>query len=137
MARKEDPRIEVDLRDILNELSSAKNKLDRLEQQNTEIQLLLRILVQPILWNSLKTIFTKPKQLWAYELSDGNRSTRDIGRIISVDQKTISTWWRTWSENYKIVEKTGKRGQFKKLYNLLDLVLLYSYEESQNSSMDA
>ena len=123
---------EVDLRDILTGLSSIEEKLNRMEQQNKETQMLLRILAQPILWSSLTNIFTKPQQLWAYELSDGRRSTRDIGKIVGVDQKTISTWWRDFAD-LGITEKTGERGQFKSRYTLLELMVLHSLSEKEKN----
>lgn len=32
----------------------------------------------------------------AYEATDGIRSTREVGKLAGVDQKTISIWWRIW-----------------------------------------
>ena len=76
-----------------------------------------------LIW--LPGIFKDGKQLLAYELSDGSRSTRDIGRHIGVDQKTISTWWRTWHREFKIVDKAGKRGQFRARFSLAELIALH------------
>jgi len=123
----------VDLREVSARLSSIENKLAQIEQQNKDAQMLLRILAQPILWSSLSKIFTKPQQLWAYELSDGARSTRDIGKIVGVDQKTISTWWRGFA-TLGITKKAGKRGQFKSRYTLFELLILYSSSENETSS---
>jgi hypothetical protein len=77
----------------------------------------------PVTRSILSRYFRSGKQLRAYELTDGNNSTRQIGKVIGVDQKTVSTWWRTWEKEHKIVHKAGKRGQFKRLYSLADLVI--------------
>lgn len=135
MNSKKKPTEEFSLQDVLNHLDAIENRLDKLERQNSELQTLLRVISQPVLWSALKTLFSKPKQLWAYELSNGERSTRDIGKIIGVDQKTISTWWRIWADEYNIAEKVGKRGQFKGQYNLLELLLLHSSPE--DDAMDS
>ena len=105
-----------DLLKLVEEVAILKDRCDQLEE-------LLRILAEPILETSLSEIFPTSKHLRAYELSNGERSTRDIGALIGVDQKTISTWWRNWETDQKIVEKFGKRGQFKKRYSLLDLMI--------------
>ncbi len=73
----------------------------------------------------LTDLFKNGRELLAYELSDGVRSTRDIARQLGVDQKTVSNWWRHWHEVSKIVEKAGKRGQFRARYSLSDLLALY------------
>ena len=86
---------------------------------------LLRILVQPLLLAHLPDLFKNAKQLRAYELSDGVRSTRDIASAVGVDQKTISDWWRSWRDDYDIVQKAGPRGQFKACYSILDLLVRF------------
>jgi hypothetical protein len=54
---------------------------------------------------------------------------------VGVDQKTISRWWRAWEANHGIVKKAGKRGQYKKRYELDELVArFYVPGEAANSS---
>lgn len=44
----------------------------------------------------------------AYEATDGSTSTRQIGNLAGVDQKTVSRWWRMWLEE-GIVEPGSER----------------------------
>ena len=106
------------------ELKELLTRLESIEKLIHENNLLVRILAQPILFESLHTIFNSPKQLRAYELSDGERSTRDIGKLLNLDQKGISNWWREW-EKEGIVKKVGKKGQYKARYTLLELLIVY------------
>jgi hypothetical protein len=125
MPSKKASEKETDTQKVLERLSLVENKLEILDSHNSELQNLLRILAHPILSNSLQGIFKTSRQLYAYELSNGERSTRDIGRLVNSDQKTISNWWREW-ESKGLVEKAGKRGQFRARYSLLELLVIYS-----------
>lgn len=118
--------------DLLDSLSIMEGKLNLLEYQCGEIINLLRILAQPVLSSSLQDVFKTPKQLYIYELSNGKRSTRDIGKLVKLDQKGISNSWREW-EKVGLVEKIGKKGQFKARYSLLELLLVYLPMQKQKS----
>ena len=121
-----------DLDAILDEMKVLKDKLHSLELQGKEIQLFLRILVHPILMSELSVVFKNAKQLRAYELSNGERSTRDIGQIVKIDQKGISNWWREW-EREGLVDKVGTKGQFKARYTLLELLVVSLPTRKQKS----
>lgn len=122
MSIKKETKKDDSTQELLERLSLVENKLDVLDTQNTELQNLLRILAHPILSSSLQEVFKTSKQLYAYELTNGERSTRDIGKLVRLDQKSISNWWREWEEK-GLVEKVGKRGQFRARYSLLELVV--------------
>ena len=66
----------------------------------------------------LDNLDTDEKKI-AYQLSDGDRSTRNISKQADVHFSTIAKWWNTW---YKldIMEQTEKyRGsRFKRLISL-------------------
>ena len=111
---------------MVDEIAAIKVTCGRLED-------LMRVLVQPILETALSHIFTTPQQWRAYELSDGFRSTREIGSLIGVDQKTVSSWWQKWATNHKIVEKVGKQGRCRKRYSWTDLVALYGSTTSKST----
>ena len=135
MSSKKKSEEDTSSHDVLKKLSLVENKLEILESQNGELQNLLRILAQPILSSSLQEIFKTSKQLYAYELSNGERSTRDIGRLVNSDQKSISNWWREWKTK-GLVEKVGKKGQFKARYSLLELLVIYSPINDKRSSKE-
>jgi hypothetical protein len=108
---------------IARELERIAEEVERLAEANQRVEDLLTLMAQPMLMTALSAIFKDAKQLRAYQLSDGRRSTRNIGKSVGVDQKTISRWWRTWKD-YKIMEKAGKRGQFRARYSLGALVAM-------------
>ncbi len=132
---KQKPSKDPDLQEVLVKLEILKEKLHVLEKQGAEAQLLIRILVHPILMSELREVFKNAKQMRAYELSNGERSTRDIGKLVNIDQKGVSNWWREW-EKAKIADKAGKKGQFKARYTLLELLFVKSASKRQTSTME-
>ena len=108
---------------IARELERIAEEVERLAEANQRVEDLLTLMAQPMLMTELRAIFKDAKQLRAYQLSDGRRSTRSIGKSVGVDQKTISRWWRVWKD-YRIMEKAGKRGQFRARYSLGALVAM-------------
>ena len=125
MAKKQSGSIQV----IAKELARVAEELDRQAEANQRIEDLLTLMAQPVLLPALRAIFKDAKQLRAYQLSDGRRSTRAIGKSVGVDQKTISRWWRAWKD-YKIMEKAGKRGQFRARYSLGALVAMQALTDA-------
>src|SRR5258705_5262063 len=112
---------------IARELARIGEEVERLAEANQRVEDLLTLMAQPTLLPALHAIFKDARQLRAYQLSDGRRSTRAIGKSVGVDQKTISRWWRNWKD-YKIMEKAGKRGQFRARYSLGALVAMQAAE---------
>ena len=57
-----------------------------------------------------------------YEYSDGERSTREIGKLAGVSHATVKNYWEKWSE-LGIVEPTEKYegGRFRRLCSLREL----------------
>ncbi len=135
MSPAKKPEEDSNNHDVLDRLLIIEGKLKVIESNNSEMLTLLRILAQPVLSSSLQEIFKTPKQLYVYELSNGERSTRDIGKLVKLDQKGISNWWREW-ERDGLVEKVGKKGQFKACYSLLELLLVYLPTKKQKSTKE-
>lgn len=106
-------------------LTSLREEVAELRQSQTNTESLLRVQAYSIARAWLSHVFPDGKSLLAYALSDGKRSTRHIAKHIGVDQKTISTWWRTWQRQFRIVEKAGSRGQFKAKFTIADLVAIH------------
>ena len=126
MAKKSLPSTNSGGKGLGLELARVSQELEGVRASNQRIEELLRVLAQPGLLTSLPEIFKDGKQLQAYQLSDGKRSTREIGRIVGVDQKTISRWWRAWKKEHRIIEKAGKRGQFRARFSLSEIIALHS-----------
>jgi hypothetical protein len=123
---------EADFSEALRQIS---RQLEALALGQQRVEMLLRVIAQPLLEVRLRSLFPDRKHLRAYELSNGERGTREIGAIVGVDQKTISRWWRAWEANHGIVKKAGKRGQYLKRYELDELVArFYVPEEAANGT---
>ena len=128
---------ELDLMiEISEKLSSLKFMIGELGDSLNRIEMLYSFGTYLELKRYLPDIFKNVKQIMAYELSNGEMSTRDIGNLVGVDQKTVSTWWRNWESNFNIVEKVGKRGQYKNKYSLLELAIRFSSEEINSESIN-
>ncbi len=112
--------------DIHRDLSTIKGDIEGVQLHLCELTDLIRFLVEPLIEDALIDIFDGPQQIRAYELSDGKRSTREIGSLIGVDQKTISTWWRKWKDEFGIVEQTGNRGQYQRQFSFIELMVRHS-----------
>lgn len=50
----------------------------------------------PEIKGRLEKTLNSPKEKIAYNLSDGEKTTREIGKIVETANKTISTWWKSW-----------------------------------------
>jgi hypothetical protein len=116
--------------------SALAQSIRALEASIQRLEPLVRAQAYATALTWLPGIFKDGKQLLAYDLSDGSRSTRDIGRQVGVDQKTISTWWRTWHRDFRIVEKAGKRGQFRARYSLSELIAIHGTHPPAPSPID-
>jgi hypothetical protein len=121
MAKGSSTRAGADVKAISRDLRRMSERLEALQASADRIEEVVAVLVQPELLTSLRSVFKDARQLRAYQLSDGKNSTREIGKRVGVDQKTISRWWRAWKKDFRIVEKAGSRGQFRGRYALADL----------------
>lgn len=86
------------------------------------------LLEEILLWTKYDYSATKQKMIEhldtvdkkiAYQLSDGEKSTRDIAKLISASQKSVSNWWQKWFE-LELMEQTEKygRGRYNRLISL-------------------
>lgn len=98
--------------DELNALKSIEEKLDQLLKWTrfASLQQLRNILTQNL---------TIDKELLVYELSDGERTTREIASIVGLkSNQTVANYWKKWSK-LGIVEPSQKRqGRFQHFCSL-------------------
>ena len=89
----------------------------------------IRSLEEILLWTKYDYTETKRKMLEhlntdekkiAYQLSDGERSTRDISKKAGVHFSTIADWWKSWFKLELMVQTEKYRGsRYKKLASLI------------------
>jgi hypothetical protein len=69
-----------------------------------------------------------------YELSDGNRSTRDIQKIVGVSPPTITAYWKQWSLA-GIVIPAERKGRYKAAFDLKEYGLSVLEEIDQGDEL--
>jgi hypothetical protein len=72
--------------------------------------------------NTMKTVLRDDNDKLVYELSNGERSTRDIAQLISksgrkITHVTVSNMWQRWLL-VPVVMPSSKKGRFKKVASL-------------------
>lgn len=67
----------------------------------------------------LREILDTPDKILVYELSNGDRSTREIAKYVSVTFRTIAQWWNRWFDA-GLMAQTEKYGgsRYKRLCSL-------------------
>jgi len=86
------------------------------------------LLEEILLWTKYDYLATKQKMIEhldtddkkiAYQKSNGERSSRDIAKLVSVSYKTIQKWWKKWFD-LGLMEQTEKYGgsRYKQLISL-------------------
>ncbi len=121
--------VENKLTEISEYLSVISSRLEGLNELGI-------ILLQPRIISTLSCIFPSSKHLKAYLLSDGFRSTRDIGKIIKVSHQTIKNWWDKWNNEFQIVTQDKKSGSFRKKYSIGELFLIFGEELTEIEGKD-
>lgn len=89
----------------------------------------------------LRTILThnlkKDTTTLIYEYSDGNRSTRDVAKIVGSSHQKVATYWQKWS-TLGIVEPSPKyKGRFQRICSIEEVGLtLPPLPKKDNKSTD-
>jgi hypothetical protein len=93
---------------------------------------IIRLLEQILRWTktgaimqlkpSIQETLQSDEAKLVYEYSDGEKSTREIGKLAGVSHVTVKNYWEKWSE-LGIVEPTEKYegGRFRRLGSLREL----------------
>jgi len=89
---------------------------------------IIKLLEEILIWMKYDYHATKEKMLEildtddkkiVYELSDGERSRRDLTKYVSVSGKTISNWWNDWFDSGLVVQtEKYEGGRYKRLCSL-------------------
>ncbi len=93
-------------------------------QQLTEISNWLKLAHGEAIRQRLEKILDTEIKKRAYEATDGSASTRDIAKLVGVDQKTISRWWSDWSKAGLVEPSIDRQDRPRKLIPLTYFKLL-------------
>jgi len=103
--------------DELKTLKSIEQKLDRLLKWTkfAGVQQLRTILTQNL---------TTDTEMLIYELSDGERTTREIARLAGVGSNaTIVNYWKKWSKVGIVEPSEKRRGRYQRICSLEEVGL--------------
>jgi hypothetical protein len=101
----------------LRVLKNIENKLDQLLMWTrfAGMQQLRTILAQNL---------TKDLEMLIYELSDGERSTREIAELSGVGSNaTVTNYWRKWSRLGIVEPSEIRQGRFRRICSLEEVGL--------------
>lgn len=72
--------------------------------------------------NVLRTTLDSAQKRRIYQLSDGEKSSRDISKASNVSYKTVQNYWRLWAKT-GIVEpiKAGTGDRYRHVFDLEEL----------------
>ena len=102
-----------------NQSQQSKNESMSIET----IGSFLRLLVQSEVEARLIEYFADPKELRIYELSNGERSTREIAELTISDKDRVSALWNKWQKQ-GIADQLAKQRPYIALFSVIDLALL-------------
>jgi hypothetical protein len=107
--------------------------LEELREQTKWLRLLGLQALRPLLLEALTT--EKHKQV--YELTDGDRTIRQIGDQVGIAPGTVSRWWSQWISQGICDERQDVPGRARKLYSLTRLGIAVSMPNGKVLSSDA
>ena len=98
------------------------SKEDRMIELLEELVRWTKVTSIPSVRELLLKMLESPEGRIAYHSSDGERASREVGRISNVSYRTIANWWKTWTRA-GIAEPISVRGggeRAKRVFSLDD-----------------
>ena len=90
---------------------------DILEELKTQTALLRAMAIQTlkdVIQDELKSVRDKK----IFELSDGQRTTREIAKLAGGSFQTVAQKWKRWSTLGLVTESESRKGRYKKIISL-------------------
>lgn len=81
----------------------------------------------------ISNILQSNDEITVYQLSDGERSSREISKYVNLSHTTITKLWRKWQSEFEIVTRTESSKPFCAKFSLEELALLFGYQEIPDS----
>ena len=107
----------------MDNLDVEMNELNALTLALEDIGNSLRILAQSEFEQRLLSIFSSSEELRVYELSDGERTTREIAELVGHGKDWVSELWQKWASKHDILQQQAPRKPYKAKFSLLELAL--------------
>ena len=113
-------------------LNKLLDELKTLNQTQSEISTTLKVLARQMIEKRLSHIFEDSEEILIYQLSDGDRTTGALEKLVTGSKMTISRLWKKWEE-LGIVETEGYRNPYRAKYSLEELSLVYGKQTDVDS----
>lgn len=106
-------------------MDETKDLLEKIHQELREIKFWTRFSAMPTIRRAIVENLRDDVDKLVYDLSDGNRSTREIASIVSNENRsithvTVANLWKKWSI-LGLVVPTKRRGRYMKVFSLTSL----------------
>jgi hypothetical protein len=98
-------------------MDDSESVIRELSEQTRWLRLLGIQALRPVLERLLVT----DKQKLVYEASNGERSTREVGKIAGVSNSTVADLWREWAAVGIVAPVEGTSGRYRQLIPLSSL----------------
>lgn len=107
---------------------------EMLDEQRS-INRMLRFVAHRQARELLEATLTKAIERRVYELSDGQRSSREIEKIVNkeVTQRTVVTWWQKWRRLGLVEQSETYSGRMQKVLPLEEVGLTLEVNGSYSS----
>ncbi len=88
--------------------------LEELKTQTTLLRAVTMHMLKDVLKEEMKSVRDKK----IYELSNGERTTREIAELAGGSFQNVAAKWKEWSALGLVVESESRKGRYKKLVSL-------------------
>lgn len=88
--------------------------LEELKKQTTLLQAMTIRALKDIIHEELKSVRDKK----IFELSDGQRTTREIAKVVGGSFQAIAEKWKRWAALGLVIESENRKGRYKKFSSL-------------------
>ncbi|MCH7561450.1 MAG: hypothetical protein IIC67_08845 [Thaumarchaeota archaeon] len=118
----------------------SEEKLDQILNVLTEISKWTKFQGLEKFQNTIEKILQTDEEKAAYELSNGIRSSRDIGQEIGLSKTTVTDYWKKWSKIGIVEESKKYRGRMRHFVSLdeigIEIPAIAKKESKLKTTMD-
>jgi len=102
-------------------LKDVTDRLDRLQGTLDRILSWTRFDNLPKLGDIISKELDDDKKKSAFELSDGTRGYRDVGKDAGIPAPTVQTWWKRWYNVGILTPSENRKGRLERICSLREL----------------
>jgi len=97
------------------------NKEDKMIELLEELVKWTKVASIPKVKELLLSILKSPEEMIAYQISDGEKTSREVADVANVSQSSIAKWWKDWIRAGIAESASVQRGErAKRIFSLDD-----------------